>query len=528
MARYSRAQQKKGGWLLPAFLVVVILAALAVGFLALGQYLDPFDGRMAENVSVCGVSLGGMTREEAGQLMEEKWRDITLSLPGMALRLTPEESGLKLDTKALLKQAYAIGRSEEAPGALTLAPYLTLDEMAVRAALDREAEGLAELYIPCSYYLEGEMPDLSETVFQPDTPLPTLVVENAIRGFCLDGDEAWALILESCSAGVFDIDLTGIATALSSEPADAEAILKDITIQPVDAALDPGSKQPIPGSYGVTFQEKVLARRLKEAEPGQTVRMDLKATAPQVSGREVYFQDVLGFCQTPHGENKERNQNLRLACKALNGVVLEPGQTLSYNATLGQRTEEAGYLPAPAYSGTDLINSVGGGVCQVSSTLYLCSLYAELETVERVSHGYPSSYIPVGLDATVNWGAPDLKIKNNSDYPVKIVAEDQNGFVCVWIMGTETRDYYIRMAFSASDDGYARSYVCKYDSFTHELISKEGHLFSSYLTTGISTMGEIGSEEAYMYGNIQERPPCYPTQRTLKAALNYKEPNTKG
>ena len=148
--------------------------------------------------------------------------------------------------------------------------------------------------------------------------------------------------------------------------------------------------------------------------------------------------------------------------------------------------------------------------------------------MERVSHGYPSSYIPVGLDATVNWGAPDLKIKNNSDYPVKIVAEDQNGFVCVWIMGTETRDYYIRMAFSASDDGYARSYVCKYDSFTHEQISKEGHLFSSYLTSGISTMGEIGSEEAYMYGNIQERPPCYPTQRTLKAALNYKEPNTKG
>lgn len=502
---------------------------LTLGIPALQRAMDPFGGRMAENVTVCGVSLGGLTKGEADALLRDTWQDIDLSLPVKSLRLTPEESGLKLDTKELLKQAYAIGRSEEGPTELTLAPYLTLDEAAIRTVLETAVQELSQAYIPSSYFLEGEIPDLSEESFQPEvTPLPTLVVQTGIPAYQLDVDAAWEIIRQSTSAGKFEIDLTEAAAPLEAEALDAGEILEAIAISAVDARMDLETLQPIPGSFGLGFDQRELSKKLKKAQPGEELRIALQATAPEIMGREVYFQDELGFCQTPHGDNKQRCTNLALACQALNGVVLEPGETLSYNATLGQRTKEAGYQDAPAYSGTDLINTLGGGICQVSSTLYLCSLYAELETVERVSHGYPSSYMPVGLDATVSWGTPDLKIKNNSSLPVKIIAEDQEGFVRVWIMGTETRDYYVRMGYSGSTDRYARSYVCKYDRLTHELISREDHLFSAYLTEDVSAKGEIGSQEAYVGGVVREMPPCSPTPETLEASLNYQEPNTRG
>ena len=504
----------------------LLLVALAAGcLLLLNSAMDPFGGRIAENVSAGGINLGGMTKAEAKKQLQDAWQDITLSLPGNTFLLTPEASGLKLNTKALLKQAYAIGRSEEGPTELSLAPYLTLNEASIRTALEAAAKHLAASSTPLSYTLEGALPDLSEGSFQPDSPLPALVVTAAIPNYSLDVEAAWQLILESCAAGRFEIDLSPAARALEAEPVDAAAIWKDVSIEAVDARMDTATGQAIPGAYGVSFDQKGLEKQLEAAAPGETIRVELEAVVPEIVGREVYFQDVLGFCQTPHGDNEQRNTNLRLACQALNGVVIEPGETLSYNATLGQRTEEAGYQPAPAYSGTNLINSIGGGVCQVSSTLYLCSLFAGLETVERVSHGYPSSYMPIGLDATVNWSSPDLKIKNSSDYSVKIVAEADDAFVYVWLMGTETRDYYVRMAFSSSSDGYARSYTCKYDRETDELISKESCHLSSYLSDYYSARGEIGSGEIYVNGNVRQQPPCSPTPETLEASRNHRQPN---
>lgn len=507
---------------------IVLIAALAAGISLLFNAMDPFGGRIAENVSVCGTSLGGMTREEAENLLRDTWQDIVLSLPGETLRLTPEESGLKLNTKGLLKQAYAIGRSEEGPTELSLAPYLTLDEASIRTALEAAAERLAAGATPLSYTLEGELPDLSEDSFQPGSPLPALVVTTAIPNYALDVDAAWQLIWEGCADGILEIDLSAAAEALEAEPMDVAAILKDVAIAPVDAKMDLTAGQPIPGSYGVTFDQNALEKQLKTADPGACIRVELESAAPQIAGREVYFQDVLGFCQTPHGDNEKRNTNLRLACQALNGVVIEPGQTLSYNATLGQRTEEAGYQPAPAYSVDELVDSIGGGICQVSSTLYLCSLYAGMETVDRVSHGYPASYIPIGLDATVNWGTTDLKIKNISDYPIKIVAEADDAFVYVWLMGTETRDYYVRMAYRSSSDGYAKSFICKYDRETDALISREDHRFSAYFTGDLCISGEIGSDEIYSNGTVRQQPICSPTPETLEAALEYQQPNARG
>ena len=514
--------------LIPLLAALVLLAAGAGALLLLRGGSQT----IAPGVTVSGLPLGGMGRKEAALAVQGAFDPAThpliLSLPGGEISLYREDTGLSLDSRTLLSDALALGRGEAQMWELSLAPYLRLNDAALRSGLEEIARQLAQTRQDTAYTLEGTVPDLREDRMDSGTALPTLAVTLGIPSYAMDVDGAAELVWESLAQGRYTVDLSPALTAQAAPEADAGAILKEITLEPVDAKIDPVSKTAIPGTYGLGCDEKELDRLLKAADPGETVRVPLEAVAPAVMGQEVYFQDTLGFCQTPHSTNEKRNANLKLACAALNGVVLQPGETLSYNATLGQRTEEAGYQKAPAYSGTRLIDSLGGGICQVSSTLYLASLYAELETVERVSHGYPAAYMPVGLDATVNWESPDLKIRNTTDYPIKLVAEVDDGFVYIWIMGTETRDYYVRMAFGSSGDGYARSYYCHYDNQTHALLSKQEAALSGYLSIDTPTMGEIGSSQAYINGNVRDQPAHLPSEETLNAAKDYKEPNTLG
>ena len=517
----KKAPLKRKSPLLPLLLFLALLLA-AGGFLLLSP-----GKKIAQGVSVSGLSLDGLGKKAATQAVEAAFspsgHDIVLSC-GQDISLTQPETGLTLDTRALVTDALAL----EAPAQLSLAPYLHWDEASVRRCLERLNQQLGESHQETSFRLEGEIPNLSENAYQPGDALPTLAVTLGVPSSSLDMDGAQEVIFASVSQGQFTVDLTPFITPfitpLSPLSVSAADILEQVAVAPVDARVDAATGNVTPGAYGISCDEAALEALLSQAQPGQTVRIAMEAAAPRILGEEVYFQDVLGFCQTPHNDNEKRNTNLTLACKALNGVVLQPGQELSYNETLGQRTEAAGYQKAPAYSGTELVDSLGGGICQVSSTLYLCSLHAEMDIVDRVSHGYPANYMPVGLDATVSWGSPDLKISNPYSTPVKIVAECTEGFVKIWLMGTETRDYTVRMAFGSSSDGYARSYYCRYKD--GQLIDKTDAALSGYLSVNVPTRGEIGSDEIYRNGNIRQEPIGEPDAKTLEASKNHRPPNT--
>jgi vancomycin resistance protein YoaR len=223
---------------------------------------------------------------------------------------------------------------------------------------------------------------------------------------------------------------------------------------------------------------------VRRAGHGETVSTPMVFQEPDIFGDDVYFRDVLGHCETKHTQDENRNNNLRRACESMNGVILQPGEVFSYNDTLGPRTKENGYLRAGAYSGWELVQSYGGGICQGSTTIYGAALYADLEIVHRKNHGYMVGYTEPGLDATVNWGGPDFQFRNSSHFPIKIEAEVSDGFVKVTILGTEDRDYYIEMESEAQwgdSTIYAKSYKCRYDRETHELISRELEARSNYM-----------------------------------------------
>ena len=135
--------------------------------------------------------------------------------------------------------------------------------------------------------------------------------------------------------------------------------------------------------------------------------------------------------------NQERSHNIDLAANAINNHVVFPGETFSFNQTVGQRTKEKGYLPAPIIVKGELAEGIGGGICQVSSTLFNAADRSGLEIVKRFSHSKRVPYVPPGRDATVSWYGPDFSFKNQYNQPVLIRAKANHGMMFVQVYSSE-------------------------------------------------------------------------------------------
>ena len=485
-------------------------AAVLIGGFFLGRaLLDPYDCRILGNVSVGGLNVGGMTRAEAREALEAaaaqtlQQLSLEVCLPEETLLLTPADTGIQMDIRAAVKDAYRYGRtgtkeerqaayaaSAEAEHSIGLLPYLTFNDSFIQSTLqDYAARFDTDLAEP-SYLLEGTMPSLGTADYSEAAPCQTLRLTIGMPKTRLDADAVYGQITEvldrafsAAAAGSYRVD-ADVPPEIEPKAPDLEAIFKEFHVAPVSDSLDMKTYKPVPGSYGYTFDLEKAKELTAGAAYGETVSIPMEYVRPEILGEEVYFRDVLGHCETKHTDDENRNTNLRLLCKALDGVILEPGQEFSYNETVGERTEEKGYKPATAYSGNRMIKDIGGGVCQGSTTLYNCALLADLEILERVCHGAKVGYITLGLDAAVNWNTKtDLRFKNNFNFPMMIKAEVSDGYVKMQILGTDEKDYYIEMRCGFGEEGdisYAVSYKCKYDKQTGEQISKEREANSTY------------------------------------------------
>ena len=494
---------KTGGFWKKLGIGTAIAAAVALacvlGIPAVTRIMDPYNGQIVSDVSVGGVEIGGLTKGEAkkalqaafGEQFSQKTMEINFSeagtvleklnirYPANSLLISPEESHAKLDAAAAVKAAYALGRTDlDGSRTMSLLPYLGLDEAAIRSVADSYAQQLAQLYQDSSYTVQGTAPDV--TNYDESTPCQTVTLFRGYPGIEIDADALYNEIMEGYNTGSFAVSYQGTVSAKKPVSPDLDGLWEQTRLAPENPSVDLTSYQVIPGVHGYEFDLAEARQQFQNLAYGESTLISLHYTDPEIADEDAYFQDVLGHCETPHGDNENRNGNLRKACGMLDGLVLQPGQELSYNEALGPRTKELGWLPAPAYSGTKLVDSPGGGICQVSSTLYLASVYSELTIVERRNHGYPDSYIPLGMDATVSWDFADLKIRNDSPMPVKIQAEESDGYVRISILGTETRDYNVEMSYTVGGR-YVRTYMSKIDKGTGEVISKEPYALSGYM-----------------------------------------------
>lgn len=433
--------------------------------------------KIPKGTSISGIPVGGMTEEQAISAVrssvsdDAEKEDMILNAGEKTLRLSPQQTKVHWAIEEAVEAAL---NSEETKVSLELA----MDKEAIMEALQDFFDSLGGIYVPSGYWLEGDTPNLE----QMDGPCQTLVINTGSKGHLIDLQGIYEEIMDAYEKELFQVSVEIPEEVKEPSPLDLEQIYNQVTVLPQNPSIDHTTLEVIPGKDGYGFDIERAFSLLESAEKGTVLRIPMEYLQPEVSQEDAWFQETLGYCKTEHSDNENRNENLRLACAKLNGLILQPGETLSYNEALGKRTREAGYMPAPAYSGTELVDEVGGGICQVSSTLYLSSLFAELTIVERKNHGFPANYIPLGLDATVNWGTTDLKIRNDYELPVKILAEVSDGYVKVRIMGVDLRDYYVKMEYRVDDHpSYAAAYRCRYDRKTDEEIYRELDHTSTYL-----------------------------------------------
>ncbi len=495
-ARWEEPPRRRGSilrWLIPvAAALMVLVASLAV--------CVSLAGRVAKlttiypNVSVNGVTVGGMTVEEAAQALGDpadryENASVTVNFPtGDAVTVTAQDLGLKpLDGTGFAQLAYSYGR-----GGSMLSNWQTYracqkQPVDLKAEMDQTSEPdtqfLNELVAPV---VQRVNESLGTTEVNVGEDAITIVKNSGLTR--VDAADVCAVILEAFEQEKYDPisyevpDLSSQTQPGQTGSVDIGALLRqlydEVYVEPVNAAYDPVTGGVTQAVQGLRFDMDEARRLWEQTAEGETVTIPLireepEITADQLSGE--LFSDVLAEKSTTlAGSSYARINNITLAAKAMNGTVIQPGEKFDYNTCLGERTTAKGYQSAGAYENGQHTTAIGGGICQGSSTLYYCTLYANLEILVRYDHYFTVNYLPLGMDATVSWGGPDFTFRNNRDFPIKLEAWVSNGYLTVRILGTDTDGSYVKITSDTWEDSqfyYAQTYRNVYD--------KNGALISS-------------------------------------------------
>ena len=526
--RKGKSKYAKTNAPINVIIICSILILLAVAILVASLLISSDSkGTILENVTVAGVDVGGMTQADAVDAVKAATEN-TYSKTPMVVKVLDSQLELpanyagKLDVEEAVKAAYNYGRKgtisqrKEAKKtaatigyAVDITPYMTLNSKAIKAALEELGQNYNSTLSQHSWEIVGKTPSAAD--IQAGTNLQTLVINLGHPEYSFNLESLYRQVLDAYSQNTFYVE--GQCDSIDPDAIDLESILNEYYIAPVDALLDPDTGNVISGKYGYGFDLEAAKATLADAKNGTQIKIPFTRISPETTTDSLssqLFRDTLATYTGTGSDNSDRNTNLRLACEAINGLVLQPGEAFSYNNALGERTAAKGYRPGPSYANGKTVYTIGGGICQVSSALYYCTMVADLEILLRTPHAYAQTYVPLGMDATVSWGSLDFRFRNNTAYPIRIEAAASGSTVTVSILGTDDRDYYVEMEYEIiseepctttyktmsadNPEGYkngdyivepykgykVKSYRCKYNKFDDALISKDLEATSTY------------------------------------------------
>jgi len=518
-AKEPKPPKSKKNLIISLVIVAVVIFAIVGGGLYAGYSItnSPY---ILPNVNVGSIALGGLDTQQAQQQLEANWQQrvetplTVTSIGGAKCSVDPVKSGLTLSVEAALEAAYTYGHDGNiVENLITYIKNLfePVDVNALNAVANEE-------YLDnCILELLGGVDEyMGMEAYVIDFETAELRLKKGWDQIAFDRDAMCAAMVAALSEGKTELEYTELSKAL--ECPDFQTIHEEYDKEPRDAYYsDDGKFEVTDEVIGCKFDIAGAEELWNAAAPGETVVVPLELDLPEVTGEELrgrLFRDLLGACTTKYpNSGEQRRSNLRLAVSKLNEFILYPGETISFNETVGERTEEAGFLPAPAYVDGDVKDELGGGVCQVSSTLYASTVFAFLETVERECHYFAVNYMQMGTDATVTipdgGRTVDFKFKNNKEYPIKIVGycDNENSTITFEIWGTLEEDDYMPIKFDNSytwQFDYMRDVEPAYEDragytikLTHETYSFEDDVGPGYRTlTYRLVLDENGAEVA--------------------------------
>ncbi len=477
--------KRRPDWLL-VLVPLLVLAALAAILLLSHSRSEPES--TSEPV--------GLSRQETMNLY--RWIGSQIQQQDMILTLLPEEgeterepirlvippakSQAGIDLKGLETDLDAdVGRVSRGRYQVDPSRYLSLDRKALRALAEQAEEEYRQPFLESFSSLR--------TVPIGQEEAHVLVVNQGREGREISADAIYEALVEAYQNG--DLNPVLRYRLQSPKPLDLEAIHKELCIPPVDAVLDEKTFAITPEISGYGFEPQELETLLENTEPGKACSLTLHPVQPEITAADIeasLYAETIAEANTPHSWINDRTHNLELACAAINGTVVMPGEIFSFNETVGERTAEKGYREATVYgAGGASVPELGGGVCQVASSIYYAVLQADLETVERSSHMYLVTYVPRGMDAAIYWGMLDYKFRNSSPYPIKIEANVSDGMVHIFLKGTEWKDYTVRLSYDTLEEvPYETTYRYVYDGSAapgETLVTPyTGYLIATYRT----------------------------------------------
>lgn len=426
---------------------IVVFAILL--FSIIFSLLNINNNKILNGISIMGIDVGNLTTDEATQKLNEiateKLDDDIILKHGETETLVDGNTfNAKFDIDTAVIKAYNVGRD----GNIITNNYGILFTKIWRRNID------------CKLYLDQEL--LQNTINDIESKMTDAVIQNSYyiedkNLIITSGKPGYSIKQQELKDDIYEIiqDTSKInayqeieipVEQKNPDAIDVEKIRNEIYKEPQDAYIEKDPVKVHPHVDGVDFAISIEEAKELIKEEKEEYTIPLKITSPEKTiadlGEEAFPEMLSTFSTRYDASNKNRSTNIELATKKINGTIIMPGENFSYNTVVGKRTIEAGFKEGTAYIGGKVVPDVGGGVCQVSSTLYNTALLANLEIKERSNHMFLTSYVAASRDATVYTGSIDLIFKNTRSYPIKIVATSQNGVCKISFYGIKEETEY--------------------------------------------------------------------------------------
>lgn len=420
---------------------ILIIAILSTIFAVVNSRSE----KIIKGITIGKIDVSNLTKEEAKKVLEEIYaskmdNQIYLTRGEFETSITYQALEVNYQIENAIKKAYEIGREgnifKDNIDILNIGANGTNIE--IDAIIDNDMisqisqninNNIEDAVVQSSYYIENDK----------------LIITSGKEGVKVNEkqllEDIYKIVDEESEK---EVKIEIPVEQAMPEKVNIEKIHEEVYKEVKDAYY---TKEPFtvyPEENGVDFDvEAVKAMLIEEKEEYE---VQLKITKPNKTVNDIgteAFPDLLGTCSTKYqASNVNRTTNLKLAVNKINGKVLLPNQEFSYNKALGERTVQAGYKNAAVFSNGKVVDGIGGGICQISSTLYDAVVMANLNVTTRRNHQFVTSYLPAGKDATVVWGSQDFKFVNSRKYPVRITATVQGGVATVQIWGVKEEVEY--------------------------------------------------------------------------------------
>ncbi|MBR3152885.1 MAG: VanW family protein [Clostridia bacterium] len=457
-------------------LFIVIMIGLGVTF-SVGQMMDK---KIKKGISINGIDVSKLSKSEATNKIESKIVNglsdvITFKYENYTYVVPLKQVQAHLDVDSAVDMAYSIGRNGNVfSNSFDVAKLwfnktninmgVVYDDVLLNSCFSDISAKLPNQVVQPSYYIDDD----------------ELIITSGKPGPAVDVDKAKEIIIKAIESGDYNNSEYELPIK-TKEPdsIDIDKIAKEVEREPKDAYYTVEPRMVYPHENGIKLSQSIDEIKEILKEPKDEYEISLDIIRPNVTVNDIgqeAFPDLLSTFSTYYYEgNYNRTTNLILSSNKINGVVVMPGETFSYNKTVGERTVEAGYKDAAIFQDGQVVDGLGGGICQISSTLYNTVLYANLEVVERSNHAFVTSYLPGGRDATVVYGALDFKFKNNRNYPIKISSTVEGGVATISFYGLRSPDDY-EVEITQSQVGSI--------PYSTEYISKPGYASGSVIQSG--------------------------------------------